>query len=62
MKCTTCGNENKTKADACEYCNSNLVNEDIAKSKSNRKNWLWVIGLLFIFPIPLTICLLRKKI
>lgn len=26
-----------------------------------RKTWLWVLGWLFIFPIPLTILMLRKK-
>lgn len=28
---------------------------------SKRKTWLWVIGWIFMFPIPLTILLLRKK-
>lgn len=26
-----------------------------------RKTWVWVLGWLFIFPIPLTILMLRKK-
>ena len=26
-----------------------------------RKTWLWVLGWIFIFPVPLTILLLRKK-
>lgn len=26
-----------------------------------RKTWLWVLGWLFIFPVPLTILMLRKK-
>ena len=26
-----------------------------------RRTWLWVLGWLFIFPLPLTILLLRKK-
>ena len=26
-----------------------------------RKTWLWVLGWIFIFPLPLTILLLRKK-
>ena len=29
--------------------------------KKPRKTWLWVIGWIFAFPIPLTILLLRKK-
>lgn len=36
---------------------------DVNKSskKSGRKTWLWVLGWICIFPIPLTILLLRKK-
>lgn len=30
-------------------------------SRKKRKTWLWVLGWIFIFPIPLTILLLRKK-
>lgn len=26
-----------------------------------RKTWLWVLGWIFIFPVPLTILMLRKK-
>lgn len=29
--------------------------------KTKRKTWLWVIGWILIFPLPLTILLLRKK-
>ena len=29
--------------------------------KRKRRTWLWVLGWLFIFPVPLTILLLRKK-
>jgi len=39
--------------------------DDISGSNSNgpkkRKTWLWVLGWLFIFPVPLTILMLRKK-
>lgn len=28
---------------------------------NKRKTWLWVIGWIFIFPLPLTILLLRKR-
>lgn len=28
---------------------------------SKNKTWLWILGWLFIFPLPLTILLLRKK-
>lgn len=30
-------------------------------SPKRRKTWLWVLGWIFIFPLPLTIILLRKK-
>lgn len=29
--------------------------------KKPRKTWLWVLGWIFIFPVPLTILMLRKK-
>lgn len=29
--------------------------------QSNRKIWLWVLGWIFIFPIPLTIYVINKK-
>ena len=31
------------------------------QQKPKRKTWLWVLGWIFIFPVPLTILLLRKK-
>lgn len=31
------------------------------KKNSGRKTWLWVLGWICIFPVPLTILLLRKK-
>ncbi len=43
----------------CKDCgNTWFASEDIPKK---RKTWLWVLGWLFIFPLPLTILLLRKK-
>jgi len=32
-----------------------------SQGPKKRKTWLWVLGWLFIFPLPLTILLLRKK-
>ncbi|MCQ2419188.1 MAG: hypothetical protein MJ085_05310 [Clostridia bacterium] len=34
---------------------------DGSANKKGRKTWLWVLGWIFIFPLPLTILLLRKK-
>ena len=33
---------------------------DVEEPKK-RKTWLWVLGWIFIFPVPLTILMLRKK-
>lgn len=44
----------------CQNCgftwNPNAANQD-----SGRKTWLWVLGWICIFPVPLTILMLRKK-
>ncbi|MBR3317631.1 MAG: zinc ribbon domain-containing protein [Atopobiaceae bacterium] len=29
--------------------------------KKKRRTWLWVLGWIFIFPVPLTIIMLNKK-
>ncbi len=46
----------------CQNCgytwNPNAVNSN---ARSGKKTWLWVLGWIFIFPIPLTILLLRNK-
>ncbi len=43
----------------CKDCgNTWYISEDAPKP---RKTWLWVLGWIFIFPLPLTILLLRKK-
>ncbi len=43
----------------CKDCgNTWYITEDAPKK---RKTWLWVLGWIFIFPLPLTILLLRKK-
>lgn len=33
----------------------------VPSKPKKRRTWLWVLGWLFVFPIPLTILLLRKK-
>lgn len=42
----------------CKDCGATWY-ADSAKKK--RKTWLWVLGWIFIFPVPLTIILLNKK-
>jgi hypothetical protein len=34
-------------------------NQPIPRRK--RRTWLWVLGWIFMFPVPLTIIMLRKK-
>ena len=75
MKCPSCGADAKGKF--CEYCGSevpknnnttiNITNNFYGSSKSvnqvkpKKKTWLWVLGWICIFPVPLTILLLRKN-
>ncbi len=42
----------------CSDCGATWFADSEVKK---RKTWLWVLGWLFIFPLPLTILLLRKK-
>ena len=36
-------------------------NMNFGKPPKNRKTWLWVLGWIFIFPVPLTILMLRNQ-
>lgn len=36
-------------------------NMNFGKPPKKRKTWLWVLGWIFIFPVPLTILMLRNK-
>ena len=46
----------------CKDCgNTWYTDSDSAVPIKKRKTWLWVLGWVFIFPVPLTILLLRKK-
>ena len=44
----------------CQNC-GHTWNPNAGSSGSGRKTWLWVLGWLCIFPVPLTILMLRKK-
>ena len=48
----------RTTTGLCNDCGYTWQTEDTPKKK---KTWLWVLGWIFIFPVPLTIILLRKK-
>ena len=72
--CKKCGKQIEDDALVCPYCG--CVNRDKKKGKAEpevtrsnggseppkkRKTWLWILGWLFIFPLPLTILLLRNQ-
>lgn len=44
----------------CQNCGYTW-NPNATNKSSNKKTWLWVLGWIFIFPLPLTILMLRKK-
>lgn len=44
----------------CQNCGYTWYPNESNKS-SSKKTWLWVLGWICIFPIPLTILMLRKK-
>lgn len=44
----------------CRDCGFTWNASGVSTTKK-RKTWLWVLGWIFIFPVPLTIIMLRKK-
>ncbi|MBQ6268451.1 MAG: YgiT-type zinc finger protein [Clostridia bacterium] len=42
----------------CKDCGETWYTDNEPKK---RKTWLWVLGWIFVFPVPLTIILLKKK-
>lgn len=44
----------------CQNCGYTW-NPNTTSNSSGKKTWLWVLGWICIFPLPLTILLLRKK-
>ena len=71
--CEFCGSELPKEKATINITNNYYVNaEEKPRSKSNnrastttkskkKRTWLWVLGWICIFPLPLTILLLRKK-
>ena len=57
-----CGKKGKTvlhqTVAICNDCGNTWYPNGIQKP---RKTWLWVLGWIFIFPLPLTLILLKKK-
>ena len=48
----------RTTTGVCNDCGYTWQTQVVPKKK---KTWLWVLGWIFVFPVPLTIILLRKK-
>ena len=66
--CNKCGNTYYS--NACPNCgsmnqpttpNQQVRYVQVQNQKPKRKTWLWVLGWIFIFPVPLTILLVRNK-
>ena len=65
-KCPRCGKEFYSNAcPDCGYTPNQVFHETVSNTSvstvKTRKTWLWVLGWIFIFPIPLTIIMLRKN-
>ncbi|MBQ3404278.1 MAG: hypothetical protein IJG63_02525 [Oscillospiraceae bacterium] len=45
----------------CKDCGYTWKTSDGSENVKTRKTWLWVLGWICIFPLPLTILMLRKK-
>lgn len=51
----------RAQREAARQYRSNTGNNQTQQPKKKSKTWLWVLGWIFIFPVPLTIIMLRKK-
>ena len=56
MYCEKCGIELSKKDKFCAKCGTKVSYQKPKK----RKTWLWILGWLFIFPLPLTLFLQKK--
>ena len=45
----------------CKDCGATWYTSGGGELPKKRKTWLWVLGWIFIFPVPLTILMLRNK-
>lgn len=71
--CRHCNSKIEDDALVCPYCGcvakkekeapseSPVTGNGTPASKKKRKTWLWVLGWICIFPVPLTILMLRKQ-
>ena len=65
LVCPYCGCVSKkpgsSKKSSDESSDAEYTNIESDANPKKRRTWLWVIGWIFIFPLPLTILLLRNK-
>lgn len=45
----------------CKDCGYTWSTTNTTQPQKKNKTWLWVLGWIFVFPVPLTILMLRKK-
>lgn len=45
----------------CKDCGYTWNSMDSTRPAKKRKTWLWVLGWICMFPVPLTVLMLRKK-
>ncbi len=45
----------------CKDCGHTWDSQEGAPQKQKKRTWLWVLGWIFIFPVPLTILMLRPS-
>lgn len=50
----------RTTVGLCKDCGHTWQPTD-ESAPAVRKTWLWVLGWIFVFPVPLTVILLKKK-
>lgn len=74
--CKNCNSKIEDDALVCPYCGcvtkkggktavvsneQSDIRNDTVKPQKKRKTWLWILGWIFIFPVPLTILMLRNQ-
>lgn len=60
--CPECGRKDGTRRSAnAEYTIYTPVQKADARPEAKRRTWLWALGWIFIFPVPLTILMARNR-
>lgn len=61
--CPNCGyipKQETPKADVYEWTSSPIQNTTVEQPKK-RRTWLWVLGWIFMFPVPLSVLIWRSQ-